>query len=265
MDGGHSAPTTNLYVALPNEGLLQMCIMRPTPEDICPPLPFLVPPPAAPSLGAAGLASSVMAAADVIGWSDAPSSLPSSRMPRRADSASSRLSSSERLELLRTAEQMALNESWPLAVDFVRLTSEDWSAAFAARRPAEGSGAEPFQQLGAPALRRVALAAGSEALCDLLLQHALPRLLHPQEATGSQRLRPSEGAGAIDEDVPLPAPLSALLLVLLHGGSHLRQSATDFDARVVHPLRCLSAPLGARAAAQAALTFAATRSQSSQN
>ena len=35
-------PTENLYMRTPNGELLQMCYMRPTAKEVCPPLPFLV-------------------------------------------------------------------------------------------------------------------------------------------------------------------------------------------------------------------------------
>ena len=49
---------SHVFVELPDEPVaLQMCVMRPMPEELCPSLPFLVPPPAAPSDGGMGLAA----------------------------------------------------------------------------------------------------------------------------------------------------------------------------------------------------------------
>ena len=40
MDG---APTGNLFVELPGEGVVQMCYMRVEAHEVCPPLPYLLP------------------------------------------------------------------------------------------------------------------------------------------------------------------------------------------------------------------------------
>ena len=65
------APTAALYVDLPGEGTLQMCVMRPTAQEVCPALPLLVPPPEPEQLlRAAAARPRVLPASDIVGCDD---------------------------------------------------------------------------------------------------------------------------------------------------------------------------------------------------
>ena len=67
MDDDTLGPVSRLFVdSLPGEPALQMCFMRPEPDELCPELPFLVPPPTLRSLRDCGLEPTVVSAADVL-------------------------------------------------------------------------------------------------------------------------------------------------------------------------------------------------------
>ena len=67
MDDDALGPISRLFVdSLPGEPALQMCFMRPEPDELCPELPFLVPPPTLRSLRDCGLEPTVVSAADVL-------------------------------------------------------------------------------------------------------------------------------------------------------------------------------------------------------
>ena len=238
------APIRHLYVKLPSEGLLQMCVMRPEPDDLCSSeLPFQLPPPGAPpTLREVDLAPKVISAKDLLCHDLASSSHPPSVL--RTTGAPS---GAECAAIIQSAERSAALGSTSLPA-LARLQPDQWVASFAGSSAAD----TPFHALDARALQHVLRSAGSESLCDLLLQHALPRLLQQcaRDATTPQL------EAAIGDAEPLPAELSELLQELLHSGTWLRRSAADFDECVVHVLRNADATLGGRAAAQAALVFA---------
>jgi hypothetical protein len=233
-------PTANLFVDLGDEGLLQMCVMRPTPEDVCTELPFLVPAPTAPDVDAAGLSlqSQVLPAADMLAVDaglTGNSMENTSAEPRAGCSA-----------LLIAVQEAALRGE-ALPADLAMVQPREWELLAA-------NGEAPFRELDAAQLRRVAECAHSQDLCDLLLDHAFPRLL--------EREREEEDAAAaveakgLGEARALPDALSALLMILLRDGTRMDLSEQDFDLRVVKRLRAVPR-LGARAATQAALTFVA--------
>ena len=67
MDDDTLGPISRLFVdSLPGESALQMCFMRPEPDELCPELPFLVPPPTLRSLRDCGLEPTVVSAVDVL-------------------------------------------------------------------------------------------------------------------------------------------------------------------------------------------------------
>ena len=274
---GAEAPTKPLYVELPGDVVLQMCVMRPEPDDVCPPLPFFAPPPPHPScLASAGLRPHVLSPADVLGAGafSASAALPTdgddgnaAAIDHPGTSDGCAFSAAERSAVLLAAEEAAVRGCRPSA-ELSRLRADDWLAA-------EHTSGSLFAALDASQLRLLAEAARSQALCDLLLRRALPRLLsssnddkaeeeqrHAHDGQAAAARDDNEGRGGNDVETngssaaPLPSALSELLLGLLRGGSLLRLSAAEFDAQVVHQLHGVGTQLGARAAAQAALAFA---------
>uniref|UniRef100_A0A7S2N498 Uncharacterized protein n=1 Tax=Haptolina brevifila TaxID=156173 RepID=A0A7S2N498_9EUKA len=229
-----SAPTANLYVDLGDEGLLQMCVMRPDMREIFPSLPFLVPPPHVEAFAAKLLPCTLGVA--FIGDEGENSATQRDDADNSVDVA----------RVLGAVEQALLRQqSLP---DLSRMRAADWMAAFSSSLESE----VPLRSLGTTSLRRLADAARSETLCDMLLRHSFPRLL--QEHAAQQP--PSEEVGGPDAAVPLPPELSELLLLLLRNGSALRLTMAEFEQQFVCNLRNGS-PMGERAATQASLAYAA--------
>lgn len=236
------APTANLYVDVGDEGTLQMCVMRPSARETCPELPLLVTTPDVPSLAAErGLGAGAVSGFEALEQVDAPDDAP--------------------LALRAVEQALMLHQPLPCNLDHVQ--DVDWTAAFASR--AEG---QPFQSLGANALHALALAAQSDALCDLLLRHSLPRLLQEQQTTrggldtcgdsnrDGREGRMGEALGSDDASgALLPPMLSSLLLLLLRRGTALSLPIAEFERQVVGPLHSLGG-MGPCAANQAALVFA---------
>ena len=250
MDDDALGPVSRLFVdSLPGEPALQMCFMRPEPDELCPELPFLVPPPTLRSLRDCGLEPTVVSAADVLAVGPpAASDMSTSAQPEP-------LSADERKALLCTAVQAAARGT-AVPATLSRLRPADWEAALDAKFG---------ETLNAAALRNLAGAAGSEALCDHLLRYAVPRLLKEHaaktpDADGAPSLAADRESGA----EALPPALSALLTSLLQGGSLLRlPDADEFDERCTRLLRTSveadPSRLGLRAATQAACMYAARR------
>lgn len=165
---------------------------------------------------------------------------PSAATP--AEDAAGRRSDFDLRGLLQAVE-LALREQQPLP-DLPRsLCADDWHTAFATTKV---DGELPFTALSAEQLRRLVVAAESEVLCDLLLRHVFPRLLL------------AESDSSIDDGeatLPLPPPLTDLLLLLLRRGSALNMATAEFQREVVGRLHSIRG-LGGRAAVQAALIFA---------
>ena len=111
------APTAPLFVALPDEGILQMCVMRPEPEELCPDLPLFVPfvpSELSVSLREAGLAPRVLSAADVLAGE--PASTSAADSTAGSGSASAALSSDEWPE-----EARSLGDVLPLAPEGITI------------------------------------------------------------------------------------------------------------------------------------------------
>ena len=285
-----NCPTENMLVVLPGSKMpLSMFFMRPSESSNCPELPFLVPPPPdATSLSSAGLSPRVLSASDVCNPAHNASSASLHHHLRSAASSSAVAcdSAAERTALLRAAEEamiacddgfrLVMPHLLPAAVcDLSRFQPADWRAAAEEAMAADSS---LFDALSAWQLRQVAEAARSETLCDLLVQTSFPRLLllRSTEEREEQREQQEEGQqqqqqqadDADDDSAPLPGALSALLLVLLRGGTFIRAPAADFERIVVQPLRSLEKEeegqntwgrLGARAAAQATTMYRVLR------
>lgn len=265
------APTSALYVDLPfGQGLLQMCVMRPEPKDVCPELPFFVPPPpAASDLHATSLMAKQLPPAEDLLLRGASAAPPDNPLVPPCVSCHS---VSERRAVLHSAREQARCGRQPTGLAALR--PADWAAVSDETTAAAASEPECFADLDAAQLLLVVQAARSEALCDLLLfGHALrQRILRaprPMGTTTTEDIAPSEAEA--EAQAPLPGALSDLLLALLHGGSALRLPAADFDAQIVQPLLQLDLredgkrPMGTRGATQAALIFAAAVQQQQQH
>ena len=219
LDG---APTANLYVPMPEGETLQMCYMRPEPEEACGELPFLVPAPAPGASPASVMRGGAMA------------------LPRRGGGEPSDDDDcSAALQTVRLVEA-ALASDEPLPR--LALSADDWADAFSATPP-------PFATNTCDQLMRLIAMVRSQELCDRLLECRLPPLC---DDGGAREGQPDEE--------PLPRALAELLRRLLRQGSALRAGPDEFDARVLRPLRQAPGRWGAAAAAEAARVYAASGS-----
>lgn len=225
-----------LYVKMPGGEVLQMCLMLPTAEQLCPPLPFLL---RAPELKV-GLPQLPLPAERVLSWRSAADAQP-------AASCSTERGDLDASEILATLER-ALACGDAVLPDVSRVPLAEWRRALGAQST------DPLVDvLREPArLCRTASAAQSEAVCDLMLEACFPRLL---EGVGIETAEAWPDSAPAEVE-PLPVPLSEALMLLLHSGSTLRLAPDDFDARVTSALHT-SGRLGPRAAAQAALVYTA--------
>ena len=251
-----------LYVETPQGEVLQMCFMRPTAEQLCPSLPFLVP---APELSAAtcGIEPTPMAAEHVL-----PERRPAQELEVVSQQAARGGLSADVHELFGRIAR-ALLRGDELLPDTSAVTPANWERAL---NPDEGDplSAQLSEALRSPArVQRLAIAARSEAVCDKLLERCLPPLLRQEQATGD-RADGSQSAAGLDAGLtsgaaqPLPPPLSELLVQLLQSGSVLRLEPCEYDRRVVCPLSTVGG-LGPRAAGQASLVYATVRARTAQD
>lgn len=223
-----------LYVTSPTGEELQFVFMRPTPEELCPPLPFFIEGPT-PSLENFGLAPRMLTEFDL------PPFPPPGAAAAPSSSSQPRVPASTAAELLERIER-ALTSGEPLP-DLTQLQAGDWRAMF----ESPPAGRPPVAAASAAQLQRLASEGGSETLADLLLVHTLLRLLQagPQQQQGS-------------EPAALPPALAGLLTELLRVGSLRHRRPAEFDATVLDPLRA-QRPLGRAAAVHASLFYVATR------
>ena len=263
------------YVETPQGEVLQMCFMRPTAEQLCPSLPFLVP---APELSAAacGIEPMPMAAEHAL-----PDRQPRQELEVASQQSSTGGSSLDIEEFFGRLARALLRRDEALP-DASAAVPADWERALSGDK-GDPVSAYLIEALRSPShVHRLALAARSEALCDLLLQQCFPPLLRQEQATGDTdsgdlvaalARSPSVAASALASGPeaslapgpaqPLPPPLSELLVQLLQSGSMLRLELCEYDRRVVVPLDAAGG-LGPRAAAQATLVYAASRATAPQ-
>jgi hypothetical protein len=241
------APTANLFVELPKEGVLQMCVMRPTPTEVCPPLPLLVPFPEPQELAATLFPPRLFA----------DDALHEKEMQREPATTCSNIQPNPDggVAIIRATEQ-ALRQQRELPEALRNLDVSDWQAYFASAAGDRAvDTAPPFSSLNPKQLESLIHAAQSEELCDLLLARTFPFWL--RSASESHAAATSEELEQIDSaTLPLPSPLTGIILLLIRHGRSLRLSVTEFEQQVVQPLYSLPV-LGERAAAQASLIYAA--------
>ena len=274
-DAAPLPPTANLYVDLPSEGVhLQMCVMRPEPSEVCKPLPLFLPTPPTLEqrphevLSTIGLEPRVLPGAEVARPYESPSPTDSGA-PSRFARASSSFDAAVFMRSLNRAALVAdaAEAQRHLTLVMAQVQTADWPAvlehdAFAKSAIVTAASAEQ--------VARVAAAARSEQLCDALLRDAVPRLLLLQdepmeEDEEEEHAAAQDTTGSMEAEMPplhapLSRPMSSLLQVLLRGGSHLRLDASSFDQLVTQPLVGVEPTgRGARAAAQAALVYAAAQ------
>ena len=258
------APNANMFVDLPEEGTLVMCVMRPTVEEVCPELPLLFMPPEPQQLLRPNTHPRMLGPVDMLG-EDAGLSVGGGD----ADEEMARASVGEEVkDLLDKTERLLRQPSVPLPEELARLEPSVWREVFQVADGAqEGHGAPAgsrFNGLGAAELRRLVVAAESAELCDILLGR-LPRILahrtddpDDRQAGAPPEVTP-DGAAARGDDRPLPSAWSDLLRLLLTGGSALSLSASEFEERVVRPMQAV-ADIGPRAATHAMHVFSACKS-----
>ena len=208
-----------LYLTSSTGEELQFCFMRPSAEELCPELPFMIA--GLPiTLDSFGVSARLLSVDDFPPLppisDDAP---PSSTRPAMSASAAAE------------ALERALTSGEPL-VSLGELPAGDWRDLFQLPRVESALAAASAMQL-----QQLAVAAGNETLADLLLHHTLPRLLGRAVASQPhQPPQPQEARG--HEPAALPPEMAELLTALLHAGSLRRCAPADFDASV---LRCLCA------------------------
>lgn len=232
--------TRHLYLETPDNELLQMCFVRPSPREIVTPLPYLVEQPTTMQLprpsvipASAALAGGMSSAAE------SPAQPEKAGLPPAVEAET-------RAEILLELEQ-ALLQGADLPPSVSRLCATDWHEAL-------GAGSA-LDALAPEHLIRLSREVQSEVLSQLLLICRFPRFLGDEAAHRTDLVQ-----GQTSDVEPLPGALSDLLLELLHASGLLRLPADEFDVQVTTPLH--SAPgLGRRAAAQAALIYLAQVSQ----
>lgn len=234
----------NFYVSTPEGEVLQMCFMRPEPEQLCPSLPFLI---EAPELSTACLDIDPMPM-------EAQSVLLS--LPSREYSGVT--SSSERVHLF----LQALVRDEETLPDVSLIPSSEWEQALLAA-PSENLEALMKQISCSPSrLLQLARSLRAEKVCDALLERQFCDLLSLEE--GSKKLHPLKDHGCsshtFGDSSDLPFPFSDLLSELLHNGSVLRLARHQFQQHVIDRLHNAGA-LGPCAATQAAQIYEATSSK----
>ena len=251
-----------LYLTSPDGEELQFCFMRPTAEELCPELPFMIEAPRL-SLENFGLPSRLIGHEDVLLPQTAASAAATAAAAAAAaapvEPGDAHAAPAGASELVHRAET-ALARDEPLPAELSQLLAEDWRALFRDR----ASGDEPFFGAASAAqLKRLAQESGSEALADLLLWHALPRFLLavPQQQPPLQQQ--GDALPPPQEPAALPAELAELLTVLLQAGSRLRSAPPDFDADVLETLR-IHRPFGRAAAMHASFAYVAARQAQAQ-
>lgn len=231
--------TRHLYLETPDNELLQMCFIRPSPREVVTPLPYLIEQPTTMQLPRPSvITASAMLAGGMSSAAEPPA------QPEGANTAPS-LEAETRAEILLELEQALLNGA-DLPLSTARLHGTDW-------REALGAG-NALDALAPVHMVRLSRELQSEVLSQLLLSRRFPRLLRCEAA---QRVDPAWGPPSDTE--PLPGALSDVLLELLHASGLLRLPAAEFDRQVTTPLHNIPG-LGRRAAAQAALIYCAAAS-----
>ena len=223
-----------LYLTSSTGEELQFCYMRPSAEELCPELPFMIAGPPI-TLDSFGVPTRLLSMDDLppllLASDDAPS--PSTRPVMPVSAAAEAL-------------ERALTSSEPL-LGLGELQAGDWRDLFQSPRAESAlAAASPTQ------LQRLASEGGSETLADLLLHHTLPRLLGRSAASQPQQPhqppQPQEQEVEGHEPTALPREMAELLTALLRAGSLRRCAPTDFDAsvlllhRLLHRLRTTSVP-----------------------
>lgn len=240
---------SRLYVETPDGEVLQMCFMRPTAEQLCPKLPFLLRVPEV-SASACGLVPMPMPAELVLQQLDTEEISPAVHLAKGSSKLSPEL-------LHRLCDALIRGEEIP---DVSNIPLSEWHRALGPQStdPLAILLRDPRRML------RVAVDSRSEALSDLLLDQFFPRLLEEQcecvlqQALVNARHLPSTSkkwpTSAPNAAQPLPPLLSELLVLLLHSSSKLRLGPSEFNHEVLSKLDA-KVPLGPRASAEAVLIY----------
>ena len=242
---GSAGMAEELYLTSSTGEELQFCFMRPSAEELCPELPFMI----------AGLPitlDSFGVSARLLSVDDLPPlpPIPDDAPPSTTHPAMSASTAAEALE-------RALTSGEPL-VSLGEIPAGDWRDLFQLPRVEAALAAASAMQL-----QQLAVAAANETLADLLLHHTFPRLLG--QAAASQphqpphqppQPQPQEARG--HEPAALPPETAELLTALLRAGSLRRCAPADFDVQVLQHLRS-HRPLGRAAAMQASCFYVAAR------
>ena len=205
---------------------LQFCFMRPSAEDLCPELPFMIAGPPI-TLDSFGVPARLLSVDDLPPLPPIADDAPSS--PNRPVMSVS--AAAEALERALTSGEPLASLGEPQVGEWHDLfLSPRVESALAAARPTQ--------------LQRLAVEGGSETLADLLLHHTLPRLLGRAAASQPHQPppQPPQPQAESHEPAVLPPEIAELLTVLLRVGSLRRRAPTDFDAAVLHSLCTATAP-----------------------